>query len=232
MIEPLHHGFVSGLEVVEADARGPARMSVIWLHGMGQDAGHAAAVAERLGLAGKGVRAVFPRAPAQARSAISGAPIRAWVNQSVFNLDDTDGGSLWATADSLRQLVDQESKRVGSERVVLAGFSQGAAMALLVALRHPERLGGAVLYAPFLFGDLSLIEARNEANAELPAWIGHGRRDWVVPCFIGEKVRDLLVENGHPVEWHKYPGAGHEAFGDAGGELVDFLDRIAEKQGG
>ncbi|GAA1967539.1 alpha/beta hydrolase [Catenulispora subtropica] len=218
----------AGLELVEAEARGPERVSVIWLHGMGQDTGHPAAIADRLGLAEQGVRAVFPRAPAQAKSSITGAPTRAWVDQSVLKLGTTDPVTLAATEEGLRHLIEEESKRVGAEHVVLAGFSQGAAMALYVALRYPERLGGLALYAAFRFGDVPLMESRSAANAELPVWLGHGRRDWVIPYFIGIDVRDLLEEHGHPVEWHKYPGA-HEAFGGVGSELAEFLDRVAAK---
>jgi phospholipase/carboxylesterase len=216
------------LEVVEAEARSPERLSVIWLHGMGQDTADAAAVVDRLGLAEQGVRAVFPRAPAQAKSPITGARTRAWVDQSVLKLGQTDPATLAATELGLRRLIEEEAKRVGSERVVLAGFSQGAAMALYTALRYPEPLGGVALYAAFPFGDVPLIESRSEANAGLPVWLGHGRRDWVIPYFIGIDVRDLLKEHGHPVEWHRYPGA-HEAFGGVGSELAEFLDRVAMK---
>jgi phospholipase/carboxylesterase len=219
---------VAELEVVEAQAHGPERMSVIWLHGMGQDTGHAAAIVDRLGLAEQGVRAVFPRAPAQARSPITGARARAWVDQSVLKLGKTDPETLAATELGLQRLVEEEAKRIGAERVVLAGFSQGAAMALYVALRYPERLGAVALYAAFPFGDVPLMESRSAANAGLPVWLGHGRRDWVIPYFVGIGVRDLLREHGHPVEWHKYPGE-HEAFGGVGAELAEFLGRVAAK---
>ena len=73
------------------------------------------------------------------------------------------------------------------------------------------------------------MATRNEANTELPLWLGHGRRDWVIPYFVGVEARDLLTANGHPVEWHKYPGA-HEAFGGVGPELAEFLDRVARSE--
>lgn len=218
------------LEVVEADPGGGERLSVVWLHGMGQDTGDAVAIAARLRLAGQGVRAVFPRAPAQAASPLTGALSRAWVDQSVLNLAKTDETTLWATERRVRAVVAAEARRLGPERVVLAGFSQGAAMALLVALSHPDRLGGVALYAPYLFGDVPLFETRNAANAGLPVWIGHGRRDWVIPYYVGIGVKDLLTENGHPVEWHRYRGA-HEAFGGVGPELGEFLDRVAGRRG-
>lgn len=217
---------VDDLEAVELAAHGTERLSVIWLHGMGQDAEDAAAIVDRLGLAGLGVRAVLPRAPAQVESPVTGLQTRAWVDQSVLKLGRSDPETLRTSELALRRLVAGESARVGSQRVVLAGFSQGAAMALHVALRYDEPLGAAVLYAAFPFGDAPVMESRTAANARLPVWMGHGRRDWAIPYFIGIGVRDLLVENGHPVEWHKYPGA-HEAFRGVGPELGEFLARLA-----
>jgi phospholipase/carboxylesterase len=124
--------------------------------------------------------------------------------------------------------VAAESAAAGSKRVVLAGFSQGAAMALIAGLRYPERLGGIILYDPYTPAELPLADTRSPANADLPVWIGHGRYDWIIPAVVGEGVRDLLLSWGHPVSWreyHDYPNT-HEPFSGAAGDLRAFLDEV------
>ncbi len=141
--------------------------------------------------------------------------------------------TLLATEQALHELVSAESALAGSKRVLLAGFSQGASMALITALRHPERLGGLMLYDAFLTGELSLADTRSPANADLPVWIGQGRFDWIVPLVVGESVRDLLRSWGQPVSWHvyyDYPN-NHEPFGGASTELRAFFDKVTADGG-
>ncbi|MFJ1704269.1 alpha/beta hydrolase [Kitasatospora sp. NPDC088346] len=214
------------LYTVELDPVGPHLATVVWLHGLGQDADTLVPVARRLGLPGAGVRGVFPRAPALAAGQVTGGPARAWYDQRVFTLDRLDLDGLFAAEQRLTALLRAETDRIGPGRTVLAGFSQGATTALAVALRHPGRLAGLALYAGFLPEVLEpvLAATRSPAAARLPVWLGHGVEDWVVPVTTGERLRDTLTGWGHPVSWQRYR-AGHRPFAGVTASLPRFLGR-------
>ncbi|WP_370947282.1 alpha/beta hydrolase [Amycolatopsis sp. cg5] len=211
------------IELLEPE--GAHTATIIWLHGIGQDNDALLPIAEKLGLARAGVRGVFPRAPERLRSKTKNIPVRAWFDQNIYNLGDADLDTLAAAESQLRQLVAAEAEQVGADRVLLAGFSQGAAMALLTALRYPERLAGALLYAPYLVTGTRLTSTLAPSNAGLPVWIGHGRDDLVIPVQIGGRAREILRMQGYPVEWHWYP-AGHVPFEGALDDVRAFLGAL------
>jgi phospholipase/carboxylesterase len=106
----------------------------------------------------------------------------------------------------VRALIRRENARgVSSERIVLAGFSQGGAIAAYVALRHDEPLAGLMALSSYLIGGDTLEQERSAANAELPVFQAHGTHDPMVRYERGLELRDRLVALGHPVEWHEYP---------------------------
>lgn len=210
------------IDVVEPN-EGPPAATIVWLHGLGQDSASLVPLAHRLGLAQSGVRSVFPRAPRRATTMLSTGPVRAWFDQKVSKFDQIDLPSLLAVEKRLHDLALSESARVGPGRVVIAGFSQGAAMALIVGLRHPVNLGAIALYSPFLVTETQLADTRSASTVDVPIWIGHGRRDWIVPMFVGENLRDRLIEWGYSVSWHRYPGA-HEPFAGAADDLRRFIE--------
>jgi phospholipase/carboxylesterase len=210
------------IDVIEPNADPPAA-TVVWLHGLGQDSLSLVPVAERLGLARLGVRSVFPRAPERSTTMLSTGPVRAWFDQKVSRFDRVDLPSLLAVEKQLHDLAHAESARVGPSRVVIAGFSQGAAMALIVGLRHPVNLGAIALYSPFLVTETQLADTRSASTTDVPIWIGHGRRDWIVPMFTGKDLRDRLIEWGYSVSWHQYSGA-HEPFDGAADDLRRFIE--------
>jgi len=213
-------------EVEVASPPGVPVASVIWLHGMGQDGSVMASVAAPLRLADSGVRAVFIGAPRRPVGIVSNAPVRAWFLQSVTSLHAADLRTLGQARVTLRAVVDEEVRRVGAARVLIAGFSQGAAMAVSLALHYPARLAGLALYAPFIVRDDLVEGMRSPATVGLPVWIGHGRRDWTVPITTGRAVRDTLRAWGYPVSWHSYRGA-HVAFEDDSlASLGEFLAMV------
>ena len=215
---------------VVLEAVGRTELSVVWLHGMGHGPRHMAEVAERLGLPGSGVRGVFPCAPAQAVSPLTGRSATVWFKQSVDRLWQADLPTLRAAEQRVRALLDAEVERFGADRVALAGFSQGAVTALYSGLRYRLPLAGIAVYAAFPLRSVDFFDPQDRATAGVPVWMGHGVRDWVVPYRIGKEVRQQLADRGHPVAWNWYQG-GHEVFGGVGDELVGFFEKVKRQDG-
>ncbi|TAH34338.1 MAG: carboxylesterase [Planctomycetota bacterium] len=202
-------------------ARPPAQRSVIWLHGLGADGHDFEPVVPWFRLAPEaGVRFVFPHAPHMPVGINFGVRMPAW-----YDIHE-EGGRMRAEPEGvlraqewIRALVARENERgVPSERIVLAGFSQGGSLALHTALRHPERLAGAVGLSCFLVRAGTLEAERSPANAGLPIFLGHGESDPMVPNQYGMEARDTLLALGYPVEWHSYPMA-HQVLPE---EIVDL----------
>jgi phospholipase/carboxylesterase len=216
---------VPALDVERTEPTGPHRATVVWLHGLGQVPADLAEVAGRLGLAGAGVRGVFPRAPAAEPSPLTGRPVPCWFPQTVLTIDSIDLPGLHAVRAALAEVLAEETRRIGAHRTLVAGFSQGALVALSLALGHSEPLAGLALYAPYCPPRLAPLLPHGRvapANARLPVWIGHGARDWIVPERSGAALRDTLRGLGHPVSWQRYPG-GHQAFAGVRASLPAFL---------
>lgn len=181
--------------------------SVIWLHGLGADGHDFAGIVPELGLpAQPGVRFVFPHAPTRPVTINGGMVMRAW-----YDIAPGPGGFLQNAEDLaesvriLSGLIERECDRgIAASRIVVAGFSQGGAVALHTALRFSQRLAGTVvLSAPVPYLDELLREA-NAVNADLPLFLAHGLTDPMVPFGFGEAVSVRLREIGRPVEWHAY----------------------------
>jgi phospholipase/carboxylesterase len=133
--------------------------------------------------------------------------MRAWYD--IVGLDrrsPEDEAGLSASAAAIRALVEREQARgVPADRIVLAGFSQGGAVALHTALRHPVRLGGVLALSTYLPLASRLPSEAHPANAAVPIFMAHGVHDMVVPPALGEGSRDALRARGYDVEWRTYP---------------------------
>jgi phospholipase/carboxylesterase len=197
------------LQTIERSTGERPGASIIILHGLGADGHDFVPVAGELDLAAAGdVRFVFPHAPTRPVTINGGMVMRAWYD--ILGLDFTRRGEdepgLRASQREVEVLIAQERERgVPSERIVLAGFSQGCAMALLAGLRHPERLAGIVGLSGYLPLAAQTAGERSAANAATPVFLAHGRFDPVVPYPAGVATRDALKALGHAVEWHEYP---------------------------
>jgi len=192
-----------------AGATGPApNASIIILHGLGADAHDFVPFAQQLDLRAVGdVRFVFPNAPVRPVTLFGGQSARAWFD--VYETDlvrREDETSLRESAAQVQALIDREiAEGIPASRIVLAGFSQGCAMTLLAGLRAPQRLAGLAGLSGYLPLAATTAAERSDANRDVPVFLGHGRSDPVVPIARGLATRDLLLELGHPVEWHEYP---------------------------
>lgn len=196
------------LDTIEQEYGSTITTSVIWLHGLGADGSDFAPVPPLLGLPPElGVRFIFPHAPQQAVTINAGMVMRAWFD--ILSLDFTapqDETGIRASADLIIELIKRENSRgIATSRIVLAGFSQGGAIALFTALRYPERLAGVAALSTFLpLADTTLTEVHTE-NADVPIFMAHGQHDAVLPLQLGQMSKDRLLAAGYPLVWHEYP---------------------------
>jgi phospholipase/carboxylesterase len=182
--------------------------SIIILHGLGADANDFVPVAQQLDLRAVGdVRYVFPNAPTRPVTINGGMRMRAWydiLGTDLVRREDETG--LRESVVEVQALIDREiALGIPASRIVLAGFSQGCAMTLLAGLRAPQRLAGLAGMSGYLPLAATTADERSQANGDVPVFLGHGRFDPVVAMARGVAARDLLIELGHPVEWHDYP---------------------------
>ncbi len=187
----------------------PVRASVIWLHGLGADGHDFEPIVPELGLPrDAGVRFVFPHAPSIPVTINQGFVMPAWYDITEPDLGQRhDEPGIRRSAGQVRALIAREQERhaVAANRIVLAGFSQGGAVALFAGLRHPDRLAGILALSTYLVGTETLERERSAANRDVPIFEAHGTFDPVVPPAYGEATRAQLEALGHAVEWHTYP---------------------------
>jgi phospholipase/carboxylesterase len=197
------------LTTLEIETAPDPRYAVIWLHGLGADGSNFEPVVPELGLpADPGVRFVFPNAPSMPVTCNGGYVMPAWYD--IISLEPTsrvvDEDGIVASRAAIRRLIDRENLRgIPCERIFLAGFSQGGAVAYATALSHPESLAGLIALSTYL-PVTALVEAEaTEANRRIPVLAAHGRFDDVVAPQLGTAARDFLRAKGYAVEWLEYP---------------------------
>lgn len=196
------------LETVTVETGPNPTFSIIWMHGLGAD-GHdfEPLVPELLTSGMPQLRFVFPHAPVRAVTINNGYQMRAWYD--IIGIDRRsaeDFEGIAASAAAIGGLIAQENERgVATNRIAVAGFSQGGAMALHIATRHPETLAGVIALSCYLPLSRELAAARNPANQSTPFFMAHGTQDPVVPYPLGEESFQALKAAGYSVEWHAYP---------------------------
>jgi phospholipase/carboxylesterase len=196
------------LETVELEPGAPADAAVVWMHGLGADAHDFESLVPELRLEPRlRVRFVFPNAPVRPVTVNGGERMRAWFDVSGFDRRaPQDDAGIRESHQAVTQLVARERERgIAARRILLAGFSQGGAMALFSGLRSRERLGGVVALSTFLpLADTSRAEAE-ASNTRLAVFMAHGSFDPIVPQALGESSCATLRSLGCVVEWHSYP---------------------------
>lgn len=220
---------MSLLETIDNETGPNPEAAVIVLHGLGADGNDFVPVARELDLAAAGaVRFVFPHAPVIPVTINGGHSMRAWYDIRAADLvQREDEAGLRKSLEQVEALIAREKSRgVPADRIVLAGFSQGCAMALLTGLRHAERLGGIVGMSGYLPLAATTAAERHAANELTPIFLAHGRSDPVVPMARAIASRDALAALGYPVQWHDYP-MGHSVCMEEIADLnVWLLDRL------
>jgi phospholipase/carboxylesterase len=182
--------------------------AVIWLHGLGADGNDFAAIVPELDLSGcRPIRFIFPHAPSMPVTINGGYVMPAWYDIVGTDLQKReDAAGIRRSALAIEALIANEIARgVKPGRIVLAGFSQGCAIALHTGLRHATPLAGIMALSGYLPLATDLATEAHPANRQVPVFMAHGSADPVVALARGEASRDLLQSMGYPVQWHAYP---------------------------
>ncbi len=185
---------------------GPVNASIIWLHGLGADGHDFEPVVHQLGLADAGIRVTLPHAPRRPVTINGGFVMRAWYDIMDVDLSkNADTNGIRDSARLVERIIEEETVAgVPTERIVLAGFSQGGAVALHCGLRYPQSLGGILALSTYLPLPDRLPHEAAAANRRTPVFMGHGELDPIVPLFQGRRSADLLEDMGYRVEFHRY----------------------------
>ena len=205
--------------------------AILVMHGLGADGNDFVPIARELDLSRAGpVRFVFPNAPVIPVTINGGYRMPAWYDILGADLvKREDEAGLRRSQAAIEALIANEKARgIPASRIVVAGFSQGCAMALMTGLRHAERLAGIVGLSGYLPLAASTAVERHAANHDTPVFLGHGTRDGVVQIDRAIASRDALLALGHPVEWHTYP-MEHSVCMEEIADLGAWLGRVLER---
>ncbi len=181
--------------------------SIIWLHGLGADAEDSANTVKALPLPDDlSLRFILPHAPIRNVTVHQNMPMRAWYDIYSFErLDQEDVEGILAMQHTLQGLIqDEMDQGFEAHQIIVAGFSQGGAMALRTGLCHPERLGGILALSTYLPLPYQLPNPET-VDHNLPIFIGHGQFDPVLPIILGQSYYQQLKQCGYTTEWHDYP---------------------------
>ena len=195
------------MEAIEIETAGRPDAAVIWLHGLGADGHDFEPIVPELGLPAElRLRFVFPHAPVRPVTLNQGMRMRAWYDILQLGGGPEDEAGIRASQKTIENLIAEERRRgIPASRIVLAGFSQGGAIALQTALRLPEPLAGVMALSTYLPLGAKFEAERSEAARAVPIFMAHGLYDDIIPLARAEQSRKALVGLGYPLEWHTYP---------------------------
>ena len=205
--------------------------SVIWLHGLGADGHDFANIIPQLDIPKKlYLRFLFPHAPIQSVTMNSNMRMRAWYDiSSLEDLTPKDKNGISEMQQSINQLIEQEiSNGIPSHRIVLAGFSQGGAMALYTGLRYSKPLAGIIILSSCLPLAHHLLKEASTINQSIPIFMAHGSSDLVLSIISGKRTFHFLKELNYAVEWHEYP-IQHQVCREEINAISRWLTTVFEK---
>jgi len=214
------------LPAIEVPPAKLAQASIIWLHGLGADGHDFAGIAPQLAL-DHAARFIFPHAPLRPVTINGGYVMRAWYD--VKGLDKSapeDLAGIQASSQAINAWIEHEHTRgIPYHKIILAGFSQGGAIALYAGLRHPQRLGGILALSSYLPQAAVTAQETQGRHRDLPIFIGHGTEDTVVALTWGELSHQHLQSIGYQPEWHTYP-MPHSVHPDEISDIAKWLNGI------
>jgi phospholipase/carboxylesterase len=196
------------LESIQVETAPDPTVAVIWMHGLGADGHDFEPIVPELGLPARpAIRFVFPHAPLRPVTINQGHVMRAWYDiRALAGVRREDETGVRQSAQQVEALIERERQRgIAPGRLVLAGFSQGGAMALHVGLRYHERLAGVLALSCYLPLAATLAAEASAANRAVPIFWAHGVHDPMIPLAMAEQGRQQVAALGYPIEWHQYP---------------------------
>jgi len=202
--------------------------AVVWMHGLGADGHDFEPIVPELGLPARpSIRFVFPHAPLRPVSINQGHVMRAWYDiRALAGVWREDEAGVRQSARQIEALAERERQRgIVPRRLVLAGFSQGGAMALHVALRYPERLAGILALSCFLPLASTLATEASAANRGVPIFWAHGLHDPMIPLALAEQGREQVAALGYRIEWHQY-AMPHSVCAEEIADVARWLGRV------
>ena len=218
------------LETIEIETRANPDAAIVWLHGLGADGNDFVPIVGELGFeSAPAVRFVFPHAPMRPVTINNGYVMRAWydITQGDMGRAPDERGIRESQAAVEALIAREKSRGVAASRIVLAGFSQGGAIALQAGLRHAERLGGIVALSTYLPLADTLDAEASGANKATPIFMAHGSEDPLIPLELADDSRRKLELRGYAVKWLTYP-MPHSVCAEEVEALGEFFTRIFE----
>jgi len=215
------------LELIELATGAEPKGTVIWMHGLGADGWDFVPIVRELPLPEDlHLRFIFPHAPVRPVTINSGHEMRAWYDIKMNDISRVpDEAGIRESQASIEALIAREEKRgVSADHIVLAGFSQGGAIALQAGLRHRERLAGIVALSTYLPLEDSLDRESAPANKRTPIFMAHGTQDPVIPVQLAEASKRALEQRGYDVAWQTWP-MPHSVCAEEVEELGGFFTR-------
>jgi len=217
------------LDCIEINPSGRPAATIIWLHGLGADGHDFEAIVPELRLPESlPVRYVFPHAPERSITINAGLRMRAWFDilDLKFRADSVDRDQFLESGDMLQALINAELKSgMPSDRVVLAGFSQGGAIVLHTGLLYQNQLAGILAMSMHLPTIHNLATELSPANRKVPIMMAHGQMDPVISVAKAIETRQELTRLGYAVSWHEYP-IQHSVCADEIQEIRSWLLQI------
>jgi len=215
------------LEKITTETGQNPKLVIIWMHGLGADGNDFAPVVPEFNIPDMPIKFVFPHAPKIPVTVNGGMVMRAWYDILAMDIDrhiDTQGIQVSATL--IHELIEEQIKLGFSyDQIILAGFSQGAAMSLHVSNQFPHKLAGIIALSGYL-PIPEQINSNQKTNLNTPIFMGHGSQDPVVPFELGKNSRDILIKAGYKIEWHEYPiqhGVSMEELADIKSWLINKI---------
>lgn len=215
------------LETVEHQTGPAPQWSIVWLHGLGADGNDFAPIVPELVRPGwPAIRFVFPHAPVRAVTVNNGVRMRAWYDIRNFDFDQrADETGVRESIAQVEALIAREGERgVPPSRVILAGFSQGGAIALAAGVRREAGLAGIVALSTYLPMASTTAAEATRAGLATPVFMAHGQQDPVVPASLGERSRAALQGLGMAIQWHDY-AMTHSVCAEEISDLGDWLQQ-------
>jgi phospholipase/carboxylesterase len=216
------------LQHIELATGADPAATIIWMHGLGADGWDFVPIVREIPLPEElALRFIFPHAPVRPVTINGGMAMRAWYDiamTDIARLPDERG--IRDSQRLVEELIAREAGRgIESNRIVLAGFSQGGAIALQAGLRHREPLAGIVALSTYLALEDSLAAEAAAANKAVPILMCHGTQDEVVPLRLAEASRTALQAKGYEVEWHTWP-MPHSVCAEEVEAIAGFLMKV------